>query len=170
MRHSVSAILAVLILLSVAAPATADPGGDRPVIEANLDGVPIDPIAIPSYFCHDHAYPRIHCYPTARELERALLRSDSSSGLLATSVSDYVQIFAGTYTTGPSMYLSQNYDTLAFVGWNDRIRSYRGLNGASGVFWTDWFASGNNLSFCCNVVDPSLPAAFDRSITSVYRQ
>lgn len=79
-------------------------------------------------------------------------------------------VFASTDATGASMYLSQNRDTLALVGWNDRIRSYRGLNGAGGVFWTGWFASGSSLSFCCNAVDPSLPATFDQAITSAYRR
>ena len=170
MRRSVSAILAVLLLLAMTVPASADPGVGGPVIEADLNSVPIGVSQIPSFFCHDRDFPRIYCFTTARALERALAGMVFTSGLLTTAASDYVQIFAGTGTTGASTYLSQNYDTLALLGWNDRIRSYRGLNGASGVFWTDWFASGSALAFCCNVVDLSLPATFDRSITSVYRR
>ena len=67
-------------------------------------------------------------------------------------------------------FADKSHDTLFVVGWNDRIRSYRGLNSARGIFWTDWYATGSSLAFCCTVVDPTLPATFDRAITSVYRQ
>jgi len=170
MRRSVSAILAVLLLLTMTVPVSADPGADGPAIEADLNGDAIDVSEIPAFYCHDRDFPRIHCFATAKARERALADAATSSALQVTAASDYVQIFAGTGATGASTYLSQNYDTLALLGWNDRIRSYRGLNGGSGIFWTDWFASGSDLAFCCNVVDLTLPATFDRSITSVYRR
>ena len=77
---------------------------------------------------------------------------------------------ASTSYSGSSMYISQDYDTLALVGWNDRIRSFKGLDSGQGIFWTDWYATGSTLSFCCNVNDPSLPTTFEAKITSVYRR
>jgi len=168
MRRSASAILAVLLLASLAGPATAKSGGE-PVVVADLEGRPIATGEISLYFCHDRAFPRIHCFVTARGLEEDLA-SGATVGATAASASDYVQIYAGVDRAGASMTVSQNYDTLALVGWNDRIRSYRGLNGASGIFYVDWFATGDYLVFCCNVTDPSLPVAFDHQFTSVYRQ
>ena len=169
MRRTASATLAIVFLLSLAGPATAVAGGGQE-ITADLDGVPIEVGAIPLSFCHDRAFPQIHCFATAGGLERNLATLDAAVGASAASSSDYVQVYADVDRAGPSMTISQNYDTLVVVGWNDRIRSYRGLNWARGVFWTDWFASGDDLTFCCNVLDPSLPAAFDLKITSVYRR
>lgn len=169
MRRTASATLAIAFLLSLAGPATALAGGEQE-ITADLDGVPIEIGAIPLSFCHDRAFPQIHCFATASGLQRNLATLDAAAGPLAASSSDYVVVYAGTGGAGPSMHFSPNYDTLVVVGWNDRIRSYRGLNGARGVFWTDWFATGDDLAFCCNVLDPSLPAAFDLKITSVYRR
>lgn len=96
--------------------------------------------------------------------------TDARQGVPAATSPDYVMIYAGEYSSGAYMYLSQNYDTLFTIGWNDRIRSYLAVNSAHGVFWTDWFATGADLTFCCNAVGSTLPAAFDRTIASVYRR
>jgi hypothetical protein len=170
MRRSASAIAAVLLLLALAGQATADPGSEA-VIVADLEGIPIAAGEVSRYFCHDRAFPSIHCFATAGALEQELATAESAAvGTMVASAADYVQIYAGTDRTGASMVVSQDYDTLFVVGWNDRIRSYRGLNSARGFFWTDWYATGSSLAFCCNVVDLTLPATFDRAITSVYRQ
>ena len=169
MRRTIPAMIAALLVMSIAGPARADPGS-KAEVTADLEGVAIATSAIPSFFCHDRDFPTIHCFPTETALERDLTGLDAAAGPLAATASDYAVVYASVAYAGPSMHLSQDYDTLFVIGWNDRIRSYRGLNGARGVFWTDWFASGDDLAFCCNVLDPSLPAAFDRTITSVYRR
>ena len=170
MRRGLSAILAACLVLSAASPAAADSESDPVAVEADLDGLPINVADIPSHFCHDRAFPKVHCFGTARDLERALVASSSGLTVQAAASADYVVVYAGTTYNGAAMYLSQDYDTLAVIGWNDRIRSYKGLNSGRGVFYIDWFALGGSMTFCCNVLDPSLPAAFDRQITSVYRQ
>ena len=67
------------------------------------------------------------------------------------------------------MYVSQNYDILALVGWNDRIRSYRGVNSGQGTFWTDWYQTGIGINFCCNTWVPGLASDLDKAFSSVYR-
>lgn len=169
MPRTISAMLAALLVVSLAGPVRADSGGDI-TVRADLDGVPIAVSDIPDFFCHDRDFPAIHCFATAIALERDLASLDAAAGPLAATASDYVVVYSELAYGGSSMHVSQDYNTLVVVGWNDRIRSCRGLNGARGVFWTDWFATGDDLAFCCNVLDPSLPAAFDRKITSVYRR
>lgn len=175
MRRSVPVIVSIFLLAGLAGPVHAGVGADdgAPVnvvpVSADLDGASIAIEMIPDFFCHDRDYPRIHCFSSARLLELALA-VEASGPMAATAATDYVQISDGISNSGAYMYLSQNYDTLFTIGWNDRIRSYRALNSARGVFWTDWFATGADLTFCCNVVRSSLPAAFDRTITSVYRR
>lgn len=63
---------------------------------------------------------------------------------------DYVIVYSATSYAGSYMYISQDYDMLALVGWNDRIRSYKAVNSALGTFWTDWFGNGSRLDFCCD--------------------
>jgi hypothetical protein len=85
------------------------------------------------------------------------------------SATDYVLIYDGATHTGASMYVSQNYDALFSIGWNDRISSYQGLNSGSGTFWTDWYSSGTARNFCCNTSILSLPSGLDNAFSSVYR-
>ena len=159
---------------ATASAATPAPAAQRS-IAADLDGRPIPVSEISRHYCHDRDYPKIHCYATPSRLEAAIRApgtaiSTPGGGVQAASTSDYVVIYSGTSYSGAYMYLSQNYDVLAFVGWNDRIRSYRSLNGASGVFYTDWFGSGSALTFCCGRTATYLSSTFDRQISSVYRQ
>ena len=166
----VAACLALLVSIVGAAPAAAGgPIGAAVIVEADVEGVAIRPSQVPDVYCHDRDFPRIHCYRTADRLEAALAPS-GGAGYAATASGDYVVIYSSTSYAGGYMYISQNYDALFVVGWNDRIRSYRSINGGLGRFWTDWYAGGYNLDFCCNTIVPSLSATFDRQISSVYRR
>ncbi|MEO5965173.1 MAG: hypothetical protein ABIR11_06885 [Candidatus Limnocylindrales bacterium] len=169
MHRILPAILFLVLAAGMAGTVQANSGVDV-VVQADLDGQPIMVSEVPGYFCQDRDFPAIHCFRTARALEGSIAARASGPSIMAAASSDYVIVYAGLSYSGTYMYVSQNYDTLFTVAWNDRIRSYRGLNGASGVFWTDWYATGDDLTFCCNVLDPSLPATFDKAITSVYRR
>lgn len=165
------ACLAIMTIGSIGPVSAAPLPGTEPMpIVADLEGQPIERSTIPTYFCHDLDFPKIRCFRTARQLERAEAdRRVASSQAAAFGPSDYVSIYDGQNTTGSFMDLSQNYDTLFGIGWNDRISSYKGRNSASGTFWTDWFASGTARNFCCNTIVNSLPAGLDNAFTSVYR-
>lgn len=67
------------------------------------------------------------------------------------------------------MHVSQNYDTLFWIGWNDRISSFKARNCARGTFWADWNGQGRATDFCCNQKASALTAAVDNTFTSVYR-
>jgi hypothetical protein len=129
-------------------------------LQADLDGVPIEVKSVGAYFCHDFAYPRIHCFSRAANLEAAV------APIVATSGVNFVAGFDYTSFQGPYMYFSQNYSVLATIGWNDRISSFIALNGQSGRFWTDWFFSGSPYGFCCNQQIPSL-GSYDNTFSAV---
>jgi hypothetical protein len=168
MRRIVPIVACLMLLASIAgaAPVAASGGSD---VRADLEGTAIGVSEIANFYCYDHDYPRIHCFRTAVRLE-ASVGSAGAGPTAAAAASDYVIVYSATTYAGSYMYISQNYDTLAWVGWNDRIRSYRGLNGGIGSFWNDWYGTGTGFNFCCNVTVPSLSATFDRQITSVYRR
>jgi len=73
--------------------------------------------------------------------------------------------FGGSYA-----HISQSYDGLWVIGWNDRINSFKGRSSARGRFHVDWYAGGSRLDFCCNQTAASLSSAFNDAISSVYRK
>lgn len=169
MKITVLAAAVLLLATTTHGALAASPeASGQPTVVADLEGRAIEPAQIPNFYCHDRDFPVIHCYATALKLEAAVV---SSSGLTAAaSPSDYVVVYAGTSYSTSYMFISQNYDVLALVGWNDRIRSYRALNGYSGRFFTNWYGSGTVLDFCCNQTAPYLSGTFDSQISSVYRR
>ncbi len=163
----VRAIAVVIGMLGTALlSGTVSAAEESPRIRADLEGRPIKASEIGSYYCHDFAFPEVHCFSTASELEAA-----SASSLIAAAVGpgDYVTIYADPGFVGSYMHVSQNYDTLFWIGWNDRISSFKARNSARGTFWSDWNGTGNRTDFCCNQTVPGLSSAVDDTLTSVYR-
>lgn len=144
----------------------------RPYIRADVQGRQIEPSEIGKYFCHDFDFPRIRCFESAAELDGALVMTSTATLSVAAAFgpNDYVTVYSGPTFSGNYAHLSQNYDTLFVIGWNDQISSYKGRNGASGTFWSDWYGNGRATSFCCNTQVTSLPAGVDNTFTSVYRR
>ena len=158
-----TAVLA-LALIGTGPVAAAAPDDASTQVEADLEGVPIPVAAISKFHCNDFDFPAIHCFRTPAGLDESLSIELSLSVL---SASDYVQIYDYGSYLGASMILSQNYDALWVISWNDRIGSFRGKNSATGTFHTDWFAGGSSYGFCCNQQVPSL-GSFNNTFSSVY--
>jgi hypothetical protein len=166
-------MVAVLTLWSSGAVlGSSQPAALSSKIVADVDGRSINPASIPSFYCHDFDYPRIHCSRSAAGLKvsEAKIARSSKSVSPYFGVNDYVTIFDGPNYSGSFMDVSQNYDVLFSIGWNDRISSYKARNSDSGIFWTDWFASGSGVTFCCNTNVSSLPASLDNAFSSMYRR
>lgn len=165
----VGGIAVVIGLLSTALlSGTVSAAEESPKVRADLEGRPIKASEIGSYYCHDFAFPEVHCFSTASELEAA---SASYEGLIATAIGpgDYVTVYSEPSYGGSYMHLSQNYDTLFWIGWNDRISSFKARNSARGTFWADWNGTGGRTDFCCNQTVAGLSSAVDNTFTSVYR-
>jgi hypothetical protein len=165
-------VLTIASLWSVTAVSAASSPTRAPeAIVVDVEGQQIKPVLTSSFYCHDFDYPRIHCFRTATQLnaaETTFVRAKLAVSPNFTSA-DYVTIFDGSAYTGAAMDLSQSYDALWSIGWNDRISSYKARNSVSGTFWTDWFASGTGRNFCCNTNVSSLPSDLDNAFSSVYR-
>lgn len=171
MFRAAAVILAVAGLISSSAPAVAKTA--PAVVTADLEGRPIAVAQIPDFFCSDRDFPLIHCYRTAAAVEDARAGLSKLGGqpvpLAASAAADYVIVYSSPSRTGSYTVLSQNYDALAVIGWNDRIESFMVVNSASGSFYTDWFAGGYRLGFCCNATVSSLSSTFNNAISSAYR-
>ena len=145
-------------------------GGDTPRLSAYLDGRPIRSTDAGSWFCHDFEYPVIHCFSSASGLEAAIDEPAEASAIAAAfGPGDYVTIYSEPSYGGSYAHLSANYDTLFWIGWNDRISSYKVRNSQSGSFWEHFQGTGRRTPFCCNQLVPWLAADVDNTFTSVYR-
>ncbi len=139
---------AALALVMVGVYAASAGAASGPVIVADLGGRPIPAVDVGRYHCEDFDFPRIHCYASAADLDRAVARRlaaapPSGPGPLATSTATaYVLIFADKSFTGASMYLSVPYDDLSVIGWNDRISSFQGQAGNGGTFFEHIYGGG----------------------------
>jgi hypothetical protein len=154
------------MVLALLSPAAATAGG--PEVTATLDGraIPIGEVA--RHDCHDLEFPAIRCFRNPADRDRSVSVQLGQLELAATSGVVYVTIYDWTQYGGSSMAISQDYDALVTIGWNDRVSSFKGRNSETGRFYVDWFHGGSSWSFCCNQQTSGL-GGFDNSFSSVYR-
>ena len=168
-RHR--AALALLTAILLVPPATATAAEAPSVATADVAGRPIELESVAGYHCHDLDYPRIHCFETATGRDAALVLgagAESLGPLGATAVS-YVVVYENVSYGGASLVVSEDYSSLTFIGWNDRISSFRAQNGETGNFHWDWFYGGGTpYTFCCNQNVPSL-GIWNDNISSILR-
>jgi hypothetical protein len=151
----------MLGLWSTFAAPTLAGAGPPPDLRADLDGLPIPLVEVGRHFCDDFSYPTIHCFTRADDLE-------TRSAAALTAGVTYVTIYEYATFAGAYMHVSEDYTVLAWIGWNDRISSFKGRNSELGAFYTDWFYSGTADQFCCNELAYSL-GGFDNTFSSVHR-
>ena len=189
--HSISAlrliaVVAALAVTTVLAPATSATeleSGGPPGVFAELDGRPLKLRDVGKYYCHDFDYPRITCsrnpQVTQRSVDTKVAEAEARVELAADSFATlsmeeeegghYATIYDGMTFSGSWMVVSQDYDALFWVGWNDRISSFRSRYYGAGSFYTDWYGNGSAWRFCCNQYVSSL-GGYDNSFSAVYRR
>ncbi len=155
-------VMGLLAITTFALPSSASAADPDPELTATLDGKPIPVEDVGKYNCDDFSYPEIRCWST-----RVLADARATLVTVLTSI-DYVTIFDFTNFGGASMNVSQDYSTLATIGWNDRISSFKGKNNETGSFFTDWFYGGTSFSFCCNTSVGNLNG-FSNTFSSIIR-
>lgn len=171
MRQRILVVVALLLASSTLQPPSAAASSSQ--ISADMDGMPIPATHAGQYFCHDFEFPHLRCFSTAAALEAAMPTESANGGDLALAAygpNDYVTIYSEPAFGGSYAHLSQNYDGLWVIGWNDRISSFKGRNSARGSFYVDWYAGGSRADFCCNQTKASLSSTFNNAISSVYRR
>jgi hypothetical protein len=165
------AALVLLAAILFVPPATATAAEPPSVVSADVAGRPIELERVGSLHCHDLDYPRIHCFETAtaRDAALALEAGTTSLGPLGATAVSYVLVYENTSYGGASLLVSEDYSSLAFIGWNDRISSFKAQNGETGSFHWDWFYGGGTpYTFCCNQNVSSL-GSWNDNISSVQR-
>ena len=128
--------LAAILALTVASTAAAGSPGGRAERRAQLDGRAIALADVARFQCHDRDFPVIRCFNSAAE--RALdLAAQGRSTELAT-VTQYVTWYAdANYGGAPSFTAFWSEPDLTIYGWNDKISSFRTLNGGHPRWWQD---------------------------------
>jgi hypothetical protein len=159
-RAAMAALAVILSLTAGASPVVA--AGNGAGLKAYLDGKRIAVADVGKFYCDDFDYPVIRC-STAPHVAQA-----RATAVTLLAGADYVTIFNETAFQGSFMHVSQDYDSLLTIGWNDRVSSLKGRNSATGKFWTDWFMGGTYYWFCCNQQVSSL-GSYDNRFSSVER-
>jgi WD40 repeat protein len=163
--HRTRAVLVGLLMaLAVWSPVQA---AAPEKVTATLDGRPIPVSEIAEHDCHDLEFPIIRCFTDASDRD-ASLSAGGSLRVAAAAAVTYVTVWDGGSFSGASISLSEDYDTLVTIGWNDRISSFKGRNSETGRFYVDWFHGGSLYNFCCNQQVASL-GSLNNTFTSVYR-
>jgi hypothetical protein len=175
------AVVGALAVTAMLAPATAaaqPDSGAPPGAYAELDGRPLKLREVGKYYCHDFDFPKITCSRNAKVAQKGvdeavseLATASFSTDIQASSMeegSHYATIYDGMTFSGSWFVVSQEYDALFWVGWNDRVSSFRSRYYGSGSFYTDWYGGGSGWRFCCNQYVSSL-GGYDNSFSSVYR-
>ena len=162
----------VLILavgsLGAGAPAA---GGSSSDVRADLEGKPIAIEDIHRYSCHDLEFPVIRCFKSQAATERAIERAsiaESGFAAMGTLGVTYVVAYDQAWFAPGTLYVSQVYDNLGAIGWNDIISSYRSVNNGSGHFAKDAFDNGLLTYFCCNVQVGWVGSSQNDSYSSIY--
>lgn len=165
-------MLAVALVMVGVYARSAD-AASGPVIEADLGGRPIPAVDVGRYQCEDFDFPRIHCYLSAVDLERAVARrlavpAPAGTGAFATTLAtDYVRVYADKGFQGASAYLSVPYDDLSVIGWNDRISSFQALAGNGGTFFEHIYGGGFASGFSANQQVTYVGDAYNDRFSSV---
>ncbi len=175
-RRSVglAAIVALVGVWTVSATTTAT---DPMALSAELDGRPIALGDVSRYFCHDRAYPVIHCFGTAPERDQDLELAgaaakpapggDSAEATTAAAY-PYVRWFLDANFGGPSFDASIAYSDLGIVGWNDRISSFSTYQGGHPRWWRDIGFTGGSWDWGTTSV-PYVGDAANDKFSSVER-
>jgi hypothetical protein len=165
-RSPLVSILVAVTLLSAAPTATT--ADDAP--SAMLGGRSIDRSSVAGLHCHDLDHPVIRCFRSEARLTRAVRWSIALAGGPAgtrLAAVPYVRIFEHASFNGASMYLSASYADLSVIGWNDRITSFKPLNGGSGTFWHHAGQEGTAHAFCCATNVANVGSAHNDRFSSV---
>jgi hypothetical protein len=160
-RRAAPAAIAMLIVAGGWSPVLASPGQPAPKgVRAFLDGKPLKLEAVADWFCDDFSYPDITCFSQEAQQQDRSAAIEAATGVTYVTIYDFPN-FAGSY-----MQVSQDYTILAFLGWSDRISSFKARNGLEGHFYTDWFYGGTGYYFCCNDWAWTL-GSYDNTFSSV---
>jgi hypothetical protein len=154
----------MLLALAPSTPAMAAP----PEVTATLDGRAIPVSQIAEHDCDDLEFPLIRCFKNAADRDASVTRRLGALHVSVATAVAYVNVYDLANYGGSSLVISQNYDSLAVIGWNDKVSSFKGRNSETGRFYVDWFHGGSSWAFCCNQQTANL-GSYDNTFSSVYR-
>lgn len=137
-RASLSAAIALVLATGPAASASDDPAR---AVHRDL-AIPLVDVA--RYHCHDGAYPVIRCFDTAEERDGETVApgnidpsvsGEGADGDQTVAAVFYVSFWEHEKYGGASYSASQPNPSLGDYGWNDKVTSFKSLNGQRPKWW-----------------------------------
>jgi hypothetical protein len=157
---------------------------DGTVVTATYEGVPIDPHAASSYYCHTRDYPVVRCFASQAEVDRDLhwVEPTQPGGPAASVASgssdagpDWPQGVAYTIAYwdisygGSALTVFGPLPYLGVLGWNDSISSFKSVNCGLPRYYVDAEYSGSYWQNGCNAWSPSL-GSYNDTFSSVVNE
>lgn len=126
-RSAVATRVALLgsLLLILTTGMTAS-SGDLDATRAVLDRRSLPLSEVSRHHCHDRDFPIIRCFPSPDQRDEDLAAAGAGS---AESGQPYVTVYLDEGYGGGSLTVYDSIRDLGMHGWNDRISSFKSLNG-----------------------------------------
>lgn len=157
-----------LFVVAGAAPSTSlGSGGLRAVYQ----GVPIPLSQVASHHCHDVMYPLIECFDSGSARDLDLAAHDASNAPSSASASalltSYVTWYEAINYGGSSFTASSSYSDLSSISWDNRISSFKSLNGGRPKWWQNSNFSGISWHWLAGAQIPDVGSSANDQFSSV---
>jgi hypothetical protein len=129
----------LVVMAAILSPLAAAPAEADAPLRVILNGHTISPTDASSLHCTDVFYPRIDCFSDAARRDDVVRRRRRLTATSSASLSSvvYVTFYADINFGGASFSTAGAISDLTAVGWNDRISSFKSLNGGRPAWWRD---------------------------------
>jgi hypothetical protein len=121
-------------------------GSESSDLRAQRGDKAIELSQVAQFHCHDGSYPVIECFDSAleRDVDLLVTINMSADGPIPEPppATAYVTWFDAINYGGSSFTASVSYSDLGILGWEDRISSFKSLNGGRPKWWRDTGFSG----------------------------
>ncbi|MDL2335611.1 MAG: hypothetical protein QFC55_06240 [Chloroflexota bacterium] len=167
----ITTLATILAILAALGPASGiASGGNGP--HAVFAGHSIRVADVSNYQCHDAAFPVIECFETAVERDFDFVsRTEGDDALGAgadiLSATSYVTWFDAVNYGGGSFTASLSYSDLSTLGWDNRISSFKSLNGGRPKWWQNTNFTGTSWRWLAGAQVPDVGAGASDQFSSV---
>lgn len=131
--------------------------------------IPLSEVA--AHHCHDAAYPVIECFLTAADRDVDLASPEAADTLGAApsvaTATNYVTWYDLTNYGGSSFTASTSYANLGAISWDNKISSFKSLNGGRPKWWQNTNFTGTTWRWLAGAQVPDVGAGAANQFSSV---
>lgn len=126
---------------------------------------------VSNHHCHDAMYPLIQCFASAHERDSDLAslanETTGAAGAAVATLSSYVTWYDATNYGGSSFTASTSYADLSTISWDNKISSFKSLNGGRPKWWQNTNFSGTSWHWLAGAQVPDVGSTANDQFSSV---